>query len=63
MLITVNYPLPKEPKLRLERVSGRLTEGVPLPEVAAAHDGAKAVVEAVLASLARVFVWSDFTCG
>lgn len=59
MLITVNHPLPNDPKLRLDRVSGRLTEGVPLPEVVLAHGGATAVVEAVLASVGRVFVWSD----
>lgn len=62
MLITVNHPLRKGPKLRLDGVSGRLTEGVSLPEVVAAHDGPTEVVEAVLASLGRVLVWSDFTC-
>lgn len=63
MLITVNFPLLKEPKLCLDRVSGRLFEGMPLPEVLEAHGGSKAVLEAVLASLGRVLIWSDLTCG
>lgn len=62
LLITVHHTLPKEPKLRLDRVSGRLTEGISLPDVIAAHDGANAVLEAILASLGRVLVWSDFAC-
>lgn len=60
MLLTVGHSLPSEPKLRLDRVSGRLTEGTSLPEVVLAHGGTAAVIEAVLASLGRVFVWSDF---
>lgn len=62
MLITIRQTLPEEPKLRLDRVSGRLTEGVSLPDVVAAHEGTTAVLEAVLASLGRVFALSDFSC-
>lgn len=61
MLITLSHPLPADSKLRLDRVSGRLTEGVPLPEVVSAQGGAPVVLEAVLASVGRVFVWSDFS--
>lgn len=60
MLVTVDHPLLEEPKLRLDRLTGRLIEGVSLPDAVAAQGGASAVVEAVLASVGRVFVWSDF---
>ena len=62
MLDAVGHPLPTEAKLRLDQVVTRLTEGESVPEAVLAHGGAAPVVEAVLASLGRVLVWSDFVC-
>jgi hypothetical protein len=63
MLLTVRDLLPSESRRLLDRLVVRLTEGASLPEAVEAAGGVPQIVEAIMASLGRVFARSTMTCA
>jgi uncharacterized protein (DUF1786 family) len=59
ILKTAGQVLPSETQRLLDRLSAILTEGTTLQVAVESLGGSPDIIEAVLACLGRVFVWSD----